>query len=255
MTLLSAVMSAACLSLEPPQSRLASPTPLPIQTVIPSATPVPFTATATSTVTPTFTASPTITPLPPLSQFPGDSSSGGIGNPVIIGNPPAQAPTTSVPIGFPFGTAGGSTSPGTGNPGTGALGGGTPGGTAGGGETGSWECNGDERMDFIPLTPVVGDAIHITITSKAGHGYVHLAEPLPYDKVAGGTGGPGYYWQWKKSAEKVGNFVFNFYSGPRPEYRCVRGEVQETLAVPPTATPIPRILPTPTPSATPRPDH
>lgn len=241
--LVTAVTSVACLSLEPPPRLGITPTAPATQTFVPTATTQPTTPTPTSTITPTFTVSPTITPLPPLRLDP-TGPGGATGTPIIIS--PGSSPASGFPAAFP-----------------GAPGAGIPSGTAGGGSSGSplsgeivsWNCNGDEQMDFVPPNPVVGDDIYITVTSKTGHGYLQLQGSLPYGKVGEGLGGPGFYWQWKKAADKVGKLVFDFYSGPRPEYRCVRNEILVSLAVPPTATATPRVLPTPTPSATPRPDH
>ncbi|MBI4498363.1 MAG: hypothetical protein HY689_10730 [Chloroflexi bacterium] len=261
--ILSAFLSVACLSFEPPPPRVLGLTSTPTLT----STPIPFAATATATpelapgvtvtVTPQLTPGVTITTTPQLTP--------GTGTPVVVAPPgttpgvgrPATSPTLVPPI---FPGPGGSVLPpipGGSGPGT------VPGGTAGGGASAgplpptiiSWECNGDERMDFIPPAPAVGDDLYITVTSGGDHGYVQLQGPLPFDKVLDGWGGPGRFWQWKKRADKVGAYVFEFYSGPRREHRCVTGTVQVQPAGSPTATPTPRILPTPTPSSTPRPDH
>ena len=113
-------------------------------------------------------------------------------------------------------------------------------------------------MQFVPENPVLNDDLLITITSSEDHGYTLLVAEggLGLEKVAQGRGGPGYYWQWRRKLDRPGLFRFHFYSGPRIESRCVTGEVRVTALGPaPTATPIPALIPTATPTRTPRPDH
>lgn len=254
---LCAFLSFACLSLEPPKSRIDGPRPTstPTFTPIPSPTEPTRTPTATSTVTPTFTASPTVTPTPSFPDFTRPFDTLGSGTVVVAPPGQSQSPGSGVPASFP-GPAN------SGLPGSGTTAGASSGTTGGSAPVAAttptvvrWECNGDERMDFVPPTPVVGDEVLITVTSAGEHGYVQLTGLLPIEKVGQGAGGPGRYWQWKKKIEKAGLYAFEFYSGPRKEYRCVSAEFRAAAAVPPTATATPLVLPTPTPSSTPRPDH
>lgn len=239
----------ACVEFSPaegPTTQVVAPKSTPIPTFTPPPTSVP-TLTPTSTVTQTPTITPTITP----TVLPGTPTVFS-----IAPFPPPLGLTPSTGTGTP-------TFPGTG---TGAPPG--IGGVAVPGETPSWECNGDERMIFVPESPKVGDEVLITVTSAKSHFYFLLESSASFTQVGSGKGGPGFYWQWKRKIDTAGVNQFSFFSGPAPEYLCVSGEfratggtptVTPTLTITPTVTLTPTVTftptRTPTPTGTPRPDH
>lgn len=223
------------------------------------------TPTPTASITPTFTTSPTPTATSPLDAL-GTPGAGSVGGPVVIVPPTPvivgggfpSSGTTQPPVVVPPVVVPGSNGSGTGS----SAGGGipvvatpTPVPPTATPTIVVWTCNGDERMDFVPAEPLVGDEVFITVSSAGDHAYVQMHGPAPFETIGKGTGGPGFYWQWKKKVDKAGSYTFDFYSGPSQQYRCVTGTFRAGTNTLPTATPTSRIVATPTPSATPRPDR
>lgn len=238
---------AACVDVAPPPSRL-SPTPTTTPTNVPTATPVPATATLTSTVTATPTlVVPTATPFVVATQ-PGIIYDPVTGRPTVpVFTPPVGVPTVSGV--FPGGVVPGV--PITG--GNGSTGGSTG---AGGGPTTAWGCDGDETIQFVPLSPVVGQKVFIYVTAARDRQFVLLYGPQTTgvaDKPI--AGGVGLRRAWEVVPTSPGVYTYEFYAGPSPSDLCKTSsfEAVTTLARS-IGTPTPSAQ-QPTPVATPRPDH
>jgi len=230
-----ALAGAACLDVKSPAAD-GSPTPTATATLIPTSTPLPeATATATSTVTPTFTASPTITPIP----FPTPFGAGQaplrfdpVTGEVISATGTAPAPVPAGPVIAP--------APPPASP--------------------TWGCDGDERMEFVPPAPAVGEKLFIFVTAGRDRQFGLIIGPQ-LSGVQGSTvpGGGGLKKGWELTPSAPGLYYYQFYGGPYPEHLCVSALVEVIVGsglagVPtPTGTATPRPAPTPLPP--PRPDH
>src|SRR5712692_2525265 len=153
--------SAACLSLRPSlEKRAGSVTPTPVVILLTATavqeTPEP-TRTATSTATPIPTETPVLTPTPLGGVTP---------TPTII---PFTPPFSGSPSNTSF--SGPVSLPGVGTGGSSGT------GTATSGEPVSWNCNGDEKMTFLPETPHIGEEVLITVSSAGNHGYTLMLGP------------------------------------------------------------------------------
>lgn len=260
-------ISIACVELAPPEPETAavvltlSPTP----TLSPTATTAPPTETPTSTVTATPTETPTATATstpvaagtPPFGGLTVNSNGQLVvpspvgGTPVPILSPIPPAPVPSSPS-----AGGGAASP--------PLTGPTTGGPASAAVTApspEWGCDGDERMEFVPPRPRVGDKVFIFVTGGRDRAFGLIIGPqlsgVQGTDVPGGSG--GLKKSWSITPSSPGTYVYQFYGGPYPEHLCVTSSVEvapaASLAPPPTATGTPTPTRTPTPLPPPRPDH
>lgn len=226
-----ALAGAACLDLEPPASDVTLQIPNATATLIPTSTPTPpATVTPTSTVTATFTASPTITPMPsPTPPGPGLFPFG-------------QTPFPLDPLPLPV-------PPGPGAPQPVSL-----------GPISNWGCDGDERMEFVPPGPLVGEKMFIFVTAARDRQFGLMIGPqLSGVQGANVPGGGGLKKGWELTPALPGQYYYQFYGGPYPELLCVSALVEVTVGpgligfATPTPTATPRPAPTPLPP--PRPDH
>ncbi|MCX6021693.1 MAG: hypothetical protein NTZ05_08175, partial [Chloroflexi bacterium] len=236
----------------------------------PFASPQPGSGTALATPIPgTIGSLPTATATSGLGGglLPINSGTGTFLPPLPTGAsaPPTQALATPLlPIGgVPSVTTGGAPAPGTGVTLPPTTGGAPSNGAAPGAGTLpvappektatpiSWNCNGDERLEFVPEGPIIGDEVLITVTSAKPLGYTLLVGPSAIERLGEGRGGPGYYWQWKRRMDKAGSFGFDFFAGPRKDSRCISATLRVgAVGAPPTPTTIPKVVPTPTPTRT-----
>lgn len=122
-----------------------------------------------------------------------------------------------------------------------------------------WGCDGDERIDFVPIVPRAGEKVFVYVTGRRDRAFALLIGPgvsgTAGQPVAGGI---GLKMLWTFTPASGGAYAFSFYGGPFPEHLCVSatlvvgssgGDVgQPGLR---TATP----TNTPTPVGSPRPDH
>jgi len=185
------LLATACLDLAPPPKGQQSPTPTqtPTATTVPTATVVLVSPTASSTVTPTPTASPTATQQPSITIDPTT------GLPVVaprgtvtVGTGVGQQPTLP---GVPSSVQPGNLLPGGTIPGV-------PGANVPGAATGAsnaspvWGCDGDERIDFVPAVPRVGEKVFIYVTARRDRAFALLIGPgvsgTAGQPVAGGNG-------------------------------------------------------------------
>lgn len=234
--------NAACIGLEPAPSG-GTPvrgTPTATPTIGPSATPTPPppTSTPTSTVTPTGTPTPTPTNTPVIVIGPD-------GRPVVSPPPFATNPDPFVPP-----ASGGGAAPAA------------PAAPAPAPPDASpvWGCDGDERMEFLPPNPVVGEKTFVFVTGSRNRQFGLIIGPnLSGVQGADVAGGSGLRKRWEFTPTRPGEFTYHFYGGPYPEHLCVSGVV--TVAAPGGAASAPRPAATSTPirppliTGSPRPDH
>lgn len=243
-----AFMGAACLEFAPPPSGDVTPTPTrePTPTVEPTATVVPPTPTLTSTVTPTATATRTPTPeiprltinpitgLPEVAAFPPPT-----GSPLPASGIPQPAAVPAVP--------GSVVAP-------------KPASAVDGASNVSpvWGCDGDERIDFVPVEPRPSDKIFIFVTGKRDRAFASLIGPQ-VSGVVGQTapGGSGLKKVWEFTTPNPGTYTFYFYGGPFPEHLCVSASLRVSGSAGSASAGLITATPTitSTPVGTPRPDH
>ena len=117
-----------------------------------------------------------------------------------------------------------------------------------------WGCDGDERMDFTPLAPRVGERLFVFVTAFRDRAFGLMIGP-DLSGVQGQNiqGGRGLKKRWDIVPGRPGSYNFHFYGGPYPEHLCVSAsvEVVSIQAVVGTAT----ATGTPAPMSSPRPDH
>ena len=124
-----------------------------------------------------------------------------------------------------------------------------------------WGCDGDERMDFAPISPRVGEKHFIFVTGSRDRAFALMIVPgLSGVQGQAIDGGQGLKRRWEITPAKQGVYTYYFYGGPYPEHLCVSGSVEVlpgsiafTPLQSPTSTPRPASAATPLPS--PRPDH
>lgn len=284
MALIAGLVNAACLGLEPAPQQVGPTTPssTPTASATATATAPPPSPTATSSPTPSATTTPTPAPLgtgvqiDPLTGQPyfptpgplgigqnplgpggglGPSSGGNSGNLVptvvlpngtVVSGPISVVPTSKA------GDAGGA-----------AGGGAATGPTATPGPDDPspvWGCNGDERMEFLPPSPAMGEKTFIFVTASKNRSFGLIIGPgLSGVQGQDVSGGLGLKKRWEFTPPAVGTFTYRYYGGPYPEHLCVTSTVTVGAAVPPGGpapfTPTPRPPASPTPLGSPRPDH
>lgn len=124
-----------------------------------------------------------------------------------------------------------------------------------------WGCDGDERMDFAPISPRVGEKLFIFVTGSRDRAFALMIGPgLSGVQGQAIDGGEGLKRRWEVTPAKQGVYTYYFYGGPYPEHLCVSGSVEVlpgsiafTPLQSPTSTPRPASAATPLPA--PRPDH
>lgn len=253
-----AVASAACLQLGPSGKR-RTPTGAAVPTSTATVTPTREPEEPTRTPVSTATSSPTADPVVTSTRTPTATSFASQAPPSTGFAPPFTPPFGGAPS-----TSGGGASSGGILPIPG-LGGGPGAPVPVSQEPSSWECNGDERMTFLPPYPQVGEEVIITLASSRTHAYTFLYGPtglLPAGS-AGKTASVNF-WQWKFTPKQAGNNRFAFYSGPAEEFLCntsflivveagAGGGTSPAPVGPPAATAT--ATSTPTATGTPRPDR
>ncbi len=251
-----ALLGSACLDLAPPPTEVGTlQLPTASATSAPTNTPTPEpTFTATSTVTATATATGTPTPSFGFGT-PVTSGGGGLGVDQSTGRlvvTPAPGFGTPVPgiVTVPTNPLTG----GTGLPPTG------PGANLAPAASTEWGCDGDERMEFVPPGPSVGNKLFIFVTGARDRAFGLIIGPqLSGVQGANVQGGSGLKKQWEITPAQAGTYQYHFYGGPYPEHLCVSGTVEVSAAVSinaqvtPTSTAT--VTRTPTPLPPPRPDH
>ncbi len=258
LVLLVGVTNAACLGLEAPSNVPTAVATIATSTASPSPTVTPFPPTTTPTSSPTATAtsSPTpgsafpntvVNPDGTVNVLPGATGTGS--------GLPGQSPLPGFPL--PAGVPGSGTGTGAG----GASGGGVPATTTNPNDDASpiWGCDGDERMEFLPVSPMVGEKTYIIVTARRNRAFGLIIGPgltgVPGQSIEGGS---GLKKGWSFSPPSAGTLTYQYYGGPLPEHLCVTGSVTVGGPSPtPTVTGTPTRTPTntPTPIGTPRPDH
>ena len=252
LVLLVGLTNAACLGLEAPSNVPTTVATIATSTASPSPTITPFPPSATPTSSPTATATSSPTP--------------GSAFPSTVVNPDG---TVNV---LPGATGGGAGLPGQpalpgfpipgGAPGAGLI----PGGASGGGVPTTnddaspiWGCDGDERMEFLPVNPMVGEKTYVIVTARRNRAFGLIIGPgltgVPGQSIEGGS---GLKKGWSFNPPSAGPFTYQYYGGPLPEHLCVTGSVAVGGPSPtPTITGTPTRTPTntPTPFGSPRPDH
>lgn len=242
-----AVFASACLDFAPATTNGGTPTATPAPTIeppTPTATQPPPTPTSTVTPTPTVTPTVTSTPFglvtdprtglvtvptfaPPSGQvIPPPSLPAPVVPPPLVSQPPPIGPVAPVaPV------------------------------------SSEWGCDGDERMEFVPPNPSLGQKLFIFVTGSRDRAFGLMIGPglsgVQGTGVAGGSS--GLKKMWELIPEKAGTYTYQFYGGPFPEMLCVTGSftvggtglVGLPAGPPATSTP----TPTATPTGTPRPDH
>jgi hypothetical protein len=253
------LVGSACLDLAPPPAEVGTlQLPTATATSAPTNTPTPEpTFTATSTVTTTATVTPTATPSFGFGS-PVSSNGGGLGVDQSTGRlvvtPATNAPGSGTPV---PGIVTVPTNPLTGGPGLPASG---PGANLAPAASTEWGCDGDERMEFVPPGPHVGDKLFIFVTGARDRAFGLIIGPqLSGVQGANVQGGSGLKKQWEITPTQPGTYQYHFYGGPYPEHLCVSGTVEVSAAVSINAQVTPTLTATVTRTATPlpppRPDH
>ena len=240
-----ALINVACLDLaQPSTGGPGEPTSTPTATSAPTQTPTSVPPTQTSTVTPTITPTPTATPSP-TPTFSSIVIDPRTGQPFVSAFPPP---------------AGSVSAPGTGTAASSVA----PPAAAGSGVAPSprWGCDGDERLDFAPISPRVGEKLFMFVTGSRDRAFALIIGPgLSGVQGQAIDGGTGLKRRWEVTPARPGVYTYYFYGGPYPEHLCVSGSVEVlpgsitfTPLQSPTSTPRP-VSAAPTPLPAPRPDH